>query len=79
MGIKVVPTKKAKAIVSAKKGKLGKIAVSMPMVKQEDQWQAEDDLRTLMRAEDIKRDRARMAKVKAIAKKQTAAVSKVTK
>lgn len=42
-------------------------------------WRAEDDARTLMRAEEIKRDRVRMAKARAIAKKQIAELSKVAK
>ena len=35
-----------------------------------DDWQAEDDMRTLMRAEEIKRDAKRLAAAKACAKKK---------
>lgn len=35
-----------------------------------DDWQVEDDLRTLCRAEEIKKDAKRMAKVKALAKEK---------
>ena len=35
-----------------------------------DDWQTEDDLRTLMRAEEIEKDPKRFAKVKAMAKKK---------
>lgn len=33
-------------------------------------WQAEDDLRTMMRACEIRKDKARLKAVKALAKKQ---------
>jgi hypothetical protein len=39
-------------------------------VKSEDDWQAEDDLRTLTRAEEIEKDPKRLAKVQALAKKR---------
>lgn len=45
----------------------------------EKKWRAEEDLRTLLRAEEIKRDRSRMSVVKAMAKKQAMAVDKVAK
>lgn len=45
----------------------------------EKKWRAEEDLRTLMRAEEIKRDRSRMSVVKAMAKKQAMAADKVAK
>jgi hypothetical protein len=39
-------------------------------VKAEDDWQVEDDLRTLMRCKEIESDPKRMAKVQAMAKKR---------
>ena len=40
------------------------------MTKSEDDWQAEDDLRTLMRCEEIEKDPKRLAKAQALAKKR---------
>ena len=40
-------------------------------------WQAEDDMRTLMRAEEIKRDPKRLASAKACAKKKIEEVAAV--
>lgn len=56
-----------------------KNAPSMTISKEEQKWRAEDDMRTLLRAEEIKSDRARLAKASAVAKKQMAAVAKVAK
>lgn len=39
-------------------------------MKQEDDWMAEDAMRTLMRAEEIKKDKKLMAKVSAMAKQK---------
>lgn len=36
----------------------------------DDDWQVDDDLRTLMRAEEIEKDPKRMAAVRAMAKKK---------
>jgi len=46
---------------------------------QELQYQAEDDARTLMRAEEIKRDAPRLRKAKAVAQKKADEASKVAK
>lgn len=43
------------------------------------QWMAEDDCRTLQRAEEIKADKQRMAHASKHAQKQMAALSKVAK
>jgi hypothetical protein len=76
MGIRVVPTKKAAKRKSVSKG----TPKEMPMMAhQEDTWQAENDLRTLIQAEEIKRDSRRLAKARAVAKTQVTAISKVTK
>jgi hypothetical protein len=42
-----------------------------------DDWQAEDDLRTLMRAEEIKADPKRCDRARALAKKRMTEVAKV--
>lgn len=55
------------------------VVISKKMDADEKKWRAEEDLRTLMRAEEIKRDRSRMSVVKAMAKKQAMAVDKVAK
>lgn len=44
---------------------------------EEKRWRAEDDMRTLMRADEIKADRARMKACADHAKKQASAVAKV--
>lgn len=45
---------------------------------QEDKWRAEEDLRTLTRAEEIQRDRGRMSAAKSHAREQIRCLSKVT-
>lgn len=55
------------------------VVISKKMDADEKKWRAEEDLRTLMRAEEIKRDRSRMSVVKAMAKKQAMAADKVAK
>lgn len=44
-----------------------------------EKWQAEDDVRTLRRAEEIRTDRARLAAAKRVAKEEQAALAKLTK
>ena len=46
--------------------------------KDENDWQAEDDSRTLVRAEEIKADKARLKRALAKVKEQSAALEKVT-
>lgn len=43
---------------------------SIAITKSEDDWQTEDDLRTLTRAEEIENDPKRLAKARALAKKK---------
>jgi len=43
-----------------------------------DKWQAEDDVRTLQRAGEIERDKARLARAKATAKKQADDLARIT-
>ncbi len=45
----------------------------------EKQWQAEADVRTLAKAEEIKKDHSRMARAKAQAKKQVTEAQEVAK
>lgn len=44
----------------------------------DDDWRAESDARTLLQAGEIRKDRARLAKAKAWAKKQMAALTAVS-
>jgi hypothetical protein len=46
-------------------------------VKEEDDWQAESDLRTLMECEKIEKDPKRMSKVRALAKKKMMEVAAI--
>jgi len=57
------------------KAKAPKLAVVS--MKEDARWQAEDDMRTLTRAQEIQADRARMARVASIAKQQAMAATKV--
>jgi hypothetical protein len=45
--------------------------------KQEAEWRAEDDMRTLARAEEVKRDPKRLAAARACAKKKLAELKSV--
>lgn len=47
------------------------------MRSEEAKWQAEDDVRTLMRAQEIQADRARMARAGQIAKQKAAEASRI--
>lgn len=51
----------------------GGIAIS----RGEDDWQAEDDLRTLMRCEEIEKDPKRLAKAQALAKQKLLSLASV--
>jgi len=44
--------------------------VGGPSKDEQDRWQAEDDLRTLIRAAEIKKDKPRMARARKAAKEQ---------
>ena len=43
---------------------------SIALVASQDDWQAEDDLRTMIRCEQIEKDPKRVAKVQALAKQR---------
>lgn len=53
--------------------------ISGPSMHDEAKWRAESDSRTLMQAEEIKRDRARMKAAQAQAKKQMEELARVVK
>lgn len=61
------------------KAKKAKSVPAMSTVEVDKNWQAEDDMRTLLRAEEIRADGARIRRARAAAKKQLKAVSKVAK
>lgn len=65
-----------KKAVKKAKVKLNKAPVAKP-IKSELDYMAEDDARTLMRAEEIKRDAKRLNKAKAIAKQKAVEASRV--
>jgi hypothetical protein len=67
--VKTTATTKAKASTPK--------AVSSPAnyAAEDKKWRAEDAMRTLMRAEDIKKDRALMSDVQRMAKEQAAKMS----
>lgn len=69
IGKKKAPTKK----------KAPALKVSGPSMQDQSKWQAEDDARTLMRAEEIKRDSARIKAAQAQAKRQMEELSRVVK
>jgi len=75
MAPKVVPKKKAPSKPKSK--------ISLPgpsnVVKSDAQWQAEDDARTLMRAEEIKRSMARLRKAQQVARQQADAARRIAK
>ncbi len=56
---------------------MAKNSRTLGAVKMEDDWQTEDDMRTLMRAKEIQADPKRMAKVKALARKRLETVASV--
>lgn len=52
-------------------------APGYPSKAQEEKWQAEDDVRTLMRADEISKDKARMARARKVAEQQATEAKKV--
>lgn len=78
------PGKNSPAKPKAKGKKKGDAKASVrgpgPMVSAEElEYMAEDDARTLMRAEEIKRDAARLRKAKAVAQKKADEAMQVAK
>ncbi len=68
-----MPTSKKKAAVANQA--IGSYAMTAEDKRRQQQYQAEDDLRTLVRANEIRRDPARLARAKAMAKEQIAAAT----
>ena len=54
-----------------------KKSTGMPTMTEHKQWEAQDDLRTLERAEEIRKSSARMRAAQTEAKRQMAALGKV--
>lgn len=69
IGKKKSPAKKNNTIIQA----------SRPSKSEENKWRAEDDARTLMRAEEIKRDPTRIKAARSQAKKQMEELARVVK
>lgn len=69
----------AKKAAPKKKAATKKAAKMKPVaIKEDTKWQAEDDLRTLLRAEEIKADKKRMNNASKIAKQQMNSLAKFT-
>lgn len=51
--------------------------IAGPSAAEQKRWQAEEDLRTLRRAEEVRADRSRVAAAKKMADKEIRALSKV--
>ncbi|WP_337058224.1 hypothetical protein [Pseudomonas sp. USHLN015] len=58
---------------------MSKGAGKAPQVDESDKWRIEDDLRTLTRAEEIKKDPKRMAAVRRLANEKLAELQKLSK
>ena len=72
-------TKKAAPKKSTPARALNTLAVSPRKSSEERRWQAQDDLRTLQRAQEIQRDKARLTACQSEARQQMSALSKVAK
>lgn len=59
--------------------KKGTVAAAPRPLKEEKRWQAQDDLRTLQRAQEIQADKRRMAACKTEARTQMATLSRAAK
>lgn len=70
-----------KKATAKKKAPAIKVAQNLNMSSKKEQlkWQAEDDARTLMRAEEIKRDASRIKAAQAQAKRQIEELAQVVK
>lgn len=61
----------------AKKGSKSKAVGADAAIKPDEEWRVESDMNTLIEAEKIKKDPARMAKVKVLARKRLEATATV--
>jgi len=68
--------KNKNTVVNTKKPTIKKMTTPMS---DEYRYQAEDDMRTLMRAEEIKADKSRMSKAQKMAKQKVNQMKKVMK
>lgn len=64
---------------AAKKATTSKAPNPAPVSAMDKKWQAEDDARTLMRAEEIKADKGRLGKAKSVAAQQAKAAARIGK
>lgn len=72
--------KKKSSKLSALVGEAGPIAPRRPTkedIAREKRWQAESDISTMQRAEEIKKDPARMSEMKKVAKEQVNTLKKI--
>lgn len=53
--------------------------MAMPSSPDEEKWRAEEDLRTLRRADEIKKDQDRLSKARQLAKDELGALRKVSR
>lgn len=58
-------------------GKKKVVMAAMPSPQEDRKWRAEDAMRTIMRAEEFKRDKSLMKDVKELAKKQSQDLKKI--
>ena len=72
--------------MAAKSGKVQKVEVVKPIPQsaankadraREEEWRIEDDARTLQRAAEIRKDKPRLAKVRAWAKKRASEIAEI--
>lgn len=78
MGLKVIPNKPSKNKKTQQKSKINKVPLA-PGIMRDMDYRAEDDARTLMHAEEIKRDAARLRKAQAVAKRKADEAYKVAR
>lgn len=59
------------------RSKVDKVPTVKSIKSQEMKWQAEDDMRTLVRAQEIQQDKGRMSRVRSVAIQQAKVAMKV--
>jgi hypothetical protein len=79
MATKSAPKAAAKAAPKKAPATRGLVAAPRSNRAEERRWQAQDDLRTLQRAQEIQRDKSRMGLVQREARSQMEVLSKVAK
>lgn len=63
----------------AKSKSAANYALAGPSKSEQQRWQAEEDLRTLLRAKEIERDAGRLARARKLAKEQLKTAQEATK